>query len=544
MPSRATEIAERLRRAVADGPDPDAAARLHRFVAAAEAQGGLAACVPDEAAESLLPLLLGQSPALARDLVRDPSRLGALARDPFLDREKPESAMRDDCERALAEHGDVARALRRFRDREYLRLGARELGHGRAEEVGRELAALASVCLDAAIAAARAELVARWGEPLTDEAGPARRCRLVAMGMGKLGGRELNFSSDIDLIYLYESDVGCAGPLSLHEFFARVAERATRLIAEETADGACFRVDLRLRPEGTTGPIVNALPAAERYYESFGRPWERQAWIKARPVAGDRDLGEQALSLLEPFVWPRSAGPAEAVIEAVESLRAKVRAQLGEADDVKLGPGGIREVEFFVQALQMVHGGRRRDLRARGTLRALDRLLFAGLVSEREHRALGDAYVFLRRVEHRLQLAELRQTHELPREPEERALLARRLGHADAGALDEALEHHRREVRAIYATLGREPELPRPEVRALLDPASDRRTLEAALASLGFHDPEASADEMESLRRKAGSPLSPAATAEASRAAPILLAEAAASPDPDLALRRLVDLTA
>jgi glutamate-ammonia-ligase adenylyltransferase len=535
---------ERLRQAIADGPDPvDGAARLHRFAVAAEAlPGGLAACVPDERAAGLLALLLGQSPALARDIIREPLRLAALAGDPHLDREKPEAAMGADCARAIADAGDVARGLRRFRDQEYLRLGARELHHGTGEEVGRELAALAAVCLDAAVAAALDELRARHGEPLTDERGPRRRCRFVAFGMGKLGGQELNFSSDIDLIYLYESDVGAAGRLTLHEFFTRVAERATRLVADAPEGGAGFRVDLRLRPEGTTGPLVNSLPAAERYYETFGRPWERQAWIKARPVAGDLDLGEEALAVLEPFVWRRSAG-AE-VIEEIQSLRAKARAQLGDADDVKLGPGGIREVEFFAQALQLVHGGRRRELRERGTLRALDKLLFAGLVREREHRALGDAYVFLRRVEHRLQLEELRQTHAVPRASTERALLARRLGFADGTALDERLERHRARVRRIYATLGREADLPRAEVSVLLDEASDRAALEAALAALGFRDAEASADEMELLRRKPRSPFAPTASGDAARAAPLLLAEAAASPDPDLALRRLVDLTA
>ena len=226
----------------------------------------------------------------------------------------------------------------------------------------------------------------------------------------------------------------------------------------------------------------------------------------------------------------------------------RVRAELRDADDVKLGRGGIREVEFFVQALQLVHGGRRRELRERGTLAALDRLLFAGLVSERERRLLGDAYVFLRRVEHRLQLVELRQTHALPSAPAERALLGRRLGYPGEAPFWAALAAHRDVVAAIYATLG----APAPatgedgasaSATVLLDPTSDRAALEQALGSLGFRDVSASADEMELLRVKPHSPFAPTAAGAAARAAPRLLVEAAASPDPDLALRRLVDLT-
>lgn len=531
-------LTARLTRAVAAGPDPvDGAARLLRFLDAARAEaGGGAACVPDEAAEALLALLLGQSGWCSRELIREPARLAALARDPWLGREKPEAVMRAELEAETAA-GDVVAALRRFRNREYLRLGARELGHGRPEEVGRELAALASVCLDGAVVVAARELRARFGEPQTDE---GERCRFVVMGMGKLGGEELNFSSDVDLIYLYETDRGEAGRLSLHEYFSKLAERVTRLVAEQTVDGSCFRVDLRLRPEGTQGPLVNSLEAAERYYESWGRPWERQAWIKARAVAGERALGDEALRMLAPMVWPKS-GVASAV-EDVRALMARVRAELDDLDDVKLGPGGIREIEFFVQALQLVHGGRRPELRERGTLRTLDRLLFAGLVSEREHRALCEAYVYLRRVEHRLQLDELRQTHALPHGDEACALLARRLGYPDFTAFDEALRAQRAVVSSIYATLGRPSEGPPPEVATLLDPTSDRVALERALAALGYLDVPTSADELELLRKKPHSPFAPTATGAAARAAPLLLAETAASPDPDLALRRLVDL--
>src|SRR5262249_19551671 len=159
---------------------------------------------------------------------------------------------------------------------------------------------------------------------------------------------------------------------------------------------------------GSRGPVTNSLPASERYYESWGRPWERQAWLKARPLAGDLDLGHEMLAILEPFIWPPSSAPK--ISDAAPHLMGKYRPDPGTPGDVKVGPGGIREIEFFVQALQLVHS-KLPSLRERNTRRALDKLLFAGLVSEREHRALTNAYVFLRRLEHRLQLEEGRQTH-------------------------------------------------------------------------------------------------------------------------------------
>jgi glutamate-ammonia-ligase adenylyltransferase len=440
--------------------------------------GGAAA---NEAEQNLLDLLFTQSPYLSNFLIRDPAALSRLANDPYLRREKPREVMRSEIDH-----------LHRYRNREYLRLGARELRYGNPEEVGRELSHLADTCLDFVIG--------------------KNSFRFCVMAMGKLGGEELNFSSDIDLIYL--SDGLCEGA-------TRLAERVTRAISEITDEGFVFRVDLRLRPDGTRGPLVNTLASLERYYESFGRPWERQAWLKARPCAGDLALGEEALKILEPFIWPRSSD--EGVIDQVRAMMLKVRA---DENDVKLGPGGIREIEFFVQALQLVHS-KNRALRERNSRRALDKLLFAGLISEREHRALAEAYVFLRRVEHRLQLDEGRQTHSLPRD---RSRLASRLGYSDGRAFEIDLETHRRHVREIYDTLGAPGESPPPAILALLDPFATRESLAQPLSQLGFAD--SSADEIALLLRRPPPAL------------PLLIHEAAQSPDPDLALRRLVDLAA
>lgn len=514
-------LREQLLAAAAAGPDADGApTRIARFCDAAG--DDLPALVSDDDAAGLLLALASQSPYLMAPLIREPGRLTTLARDPHLRREKDAATMRAELAAAL-DGAPLESALRAYRNREYLRLGARELGWGAPEEVARELAHLADACLDAALARVVAELAARHGEPRTAD---GRRCRFVVFGMGKLGGEELNFSSDIDLVYLYETDQGAAGALTLHEFFVKVCERLTRAIADVSDDGFVFRVDLRLRPEGTRGPLCNSLGAAERYYEAFGRPWERQAWVKARPVAGDLDLGGEALALLEPFVWPRTG--TQNAIRAVHELMARMRSERATQRDVKLGSGGIREVEFFTQALQLVHGGRAPSLRERGTLRALERLRTAGLVSEREQRTLADAYVFLRRIEHRLQLAEGRQTHEIPRDE---SLLARRLGFTDGDSFARALAETRRRVAEIFATLGAPESAPPPAVLTLVDAAATREQATAALRALGFRDADASADELEQL-----------APARLGDVAAVLLEEAAASPDPDLALRRLVDL--
>src|SRR5690606_27705768 len=309
------------------------------------------------------------------------------AGDPYLRREKPGWLMARELAERLAGADDdaaVAAALRRYRADEMVRLGARELGLGNPSEVGAELAHLADACLDAAIAHHWAQLVARHGEPRYQADDVSERpAELVVIGMGKLGGEELNFASDIDLIYVYTSDAGSAGALSLHEFMSKLCERVTACLSEVTDEDTVFRVDLRLRPEGSRGAIANSLPSLERYYEAWGRPWERQAWLKARPCAGSMELGAEVMATLAPFVYPRHTSPT--VVADVHELNRRIKAELDSRGiesgfDVKNGRGGIREIEFFAQALQLIHGGQRPSLRTRSTLGALDQLLYAGLL--------------------------------------------------------------------------------------------------------------------------------------------------------------------
>jgi len=249
---------------------------------------------------------------------------------------------------------DLCRRLRVLRRYEMLRLGALELGWGMTEQVAKELSAFADACLDVAVAFCDAQLAREVGPPRTESGSPAR---FVVMAMGKLGGEELNFSSDVDVCYFYSTDAGAAGQGTLHEYYAELSRRVTGAIETPTAEGMIFRVDLRLRPEGRNGPVCNSLAAAERYYETFGRTWERQAWLRARPAAGDRALGDDLLTTLAPFIYPRHVEPR--MVEEVRGLRALFRdpadasGQLGETGfDVKLGSGGIRDVDEVARGVE------------------------------------------------------------------------------------------------------------------------------------------------------------------------------------------------
>jgi glutamate-ammonia-ligase adenylyltransferase len=536
---------------------PDEADALRRaerlFDAAAQTAVDLAGL--DAAAQQIATLACQAAPYLATLLTRDPHRLGRVAADPYLRREKPREVLVTEVEARAApsaSHAELQAALRSVRGDELVRLGFREIELGLDTEVGRELARLADACFDAAIGFSDRELRARYGAPrYLDDDGVLRDARLVVIGMGKLGGEELNFSSDVDVIYLYSSDQGEVGGLSLHEYFAKLCTQITAALSEATEDDMVFRVDLRLRPEGAKGAIANSLAQAERYYETFGRPWERQAWLKARVSAGDPALGAEVLQTLRPFVYPRLISAT--VIDEVRDLNRRIKRELvrphrgGGSDgfDVKNGEGGIREIEFFVQALQLIHAGKRPVLRQRGTLAALDALLFAGLITDDEHFALFRAYRWLRHTEHVLQLEGGLQTQIVPDDDARRLVLARRLGYAGDVEFAIDLVKHTAAVSRLFATLG-DPADGRAEVTAILRGELTEAEEAEALTGLGFHDVAAARAELARARRNSDSPLAPASVASerTARIGAALLAEIAASADPDQALRTFGDLIA
>ena len=324
------------------------------------------------------------------------------------------------------------------------------LGGASVEVTAGELSDLAAAACDAALAEAQSAIAERFGPPLCADGAPSA---LVMLGVGKLGGNELNAGSDVDVIFVYDTDEG-GSELSLHEHFTRVVRRAVATVGTPSKDGMIWRVDLRLRPEGAAGALVNSMAAAERYYETWGRLWERAALLRARPCAGDLELGRLfCREVVAPFVYRNSVDPtiAEALAELV--LRSRNELSPDPNRDLKLGPGGIREAEFFVQSLQLVWGGREQALRVQGTLPALARLRSQGLVTDREARGVAEAYVLLRRVEHRVQWASGVQTHLLPSDAEEFARLARSLGFADSAGLQSELERARSRVNATFQSL-------------------------------------------------------------------------------------------
>ena len=508
-------------------------ARRARFVE----RGGV---VPPDGAEAraLLEAIVGSGELLPELLSADVTALEALARDPWLRAPKPPALLAravDDETAGATSFADLKRRLRVVRRREILRMGARELGWGTTAEVARELAAFADACLEAAYRFCDAELRRELGTPTADA--PSREPpRFVVMGMGKLGGEELNFSSDVDVCYFYSTDAGHVGDrdVSLHRYYSELSRRITAALEEPTGEGIVFRVDLRLRPESRNGPLCNSLAAAERYYETFGRTWERQAWLRARPCAGDVALGEELLATLEPFVYPRNADAR--MLDDVRALRAQFRdpadagGPLAARDagfDVKLGAGGIRDVELVVQTLQLLHGGKRPDIRERHTPRALPRLVVAGLLTDREARTLGDAYRLWRQLEHRVMVATGAQRHRLPGDDDARAAFALGLGFSDLASFDVTVARERRAVEAIAATFADGASGPLEEATRLLNPLLDRAVLERLLAEHGFREPDAAADALDLSRARL-----PAA----------FVAAALASPDPDRALTHFRDV--
>ena len=437
----------------------------------------------------------------------------------------------------------LARRLRRHKQVEVLRIALRDLLGASVQEVTRELSQLSASAFEAAVRFHHRRLCAQNGAP--QDGG------FCVLGMGKLGGEELNFSSDADVLFVYDRDGHTSGGLPHFTFYARLAEEVTRAIGSPKATpegGFVFRVDLDLRPEGRSGPIVNAIRGLELYYEAQGVAWERFALLKARPIAGDLRVGEEALQRLAPFVF-RKYFDLKAIDE-MRQLKARAEKEAARAPgiDLKLGKGGIREIEFFAQALQLLHAGRDPNLRVRGTLRALDRLLYAGLISSRDRDELSEAYVFLRRLEHRIQMLAERQTHSIPEDGQERERLARRSGFASYAALERELAHHRGNVEGRFRDLlrvaGGEPLDEDPRAATAADALAGEEERAAALAELGFERPEAVAAELARLARRRGTPFSETAPPELQRFGPLLVAELAAAPDPDQAALHLVDLFA
>lgn len=383
-------------------------------------------------------------------------------------------------------------ALRALKRREMLRITVRDLANIAllAETVG-ELSALADFCLQRGLGAALRDMIARNGEP---------HAQFAIFGMGKLGGQELNYSSDIDLIFAY-SDEGTVGKLSHHDFFTRVVESVIKGFRESDDNGSLFRVDLRLRPEGNSGPVTRSLESYENYYAAFGEVWERMALQKTRCCAGDAELGYEFIQHLQPFCFPKhlSVSSLDEIFRIKGRIEAEILKDGGLERHVKLGRGGVREIEFTVQALQLLHGARHAFSQESGTLKALKALQRLDLLAASDSLALTKAYVFLRRVEHRLQMREDRQTHVVPADRAYQTELARGLGYASHDEFDAEWKVHVQFVRSFFEKIlcGKNGdtsiETPIPDWSA---PSTER---DDVLKKLGFEQVERAASTMQIL---------------------------------------------
>ncbi|MFC7734462.1 bifunctional [glutamine synthetase] adenylyltransferase/[glutamine synthetase]-adenylyl-L-tyrosine phosphorylase [Roseomonas sp. GCM10028921] len=454
--------AEPTRRRPPTPYDPAAAGRLvEDFTTKGAAEAAFAG---SPAGAALLGALGGHSPFLADLALREATTLFRLSERGA---DAAFAAALDPLGRAdpSASSAQLGAALRQARRQAALIVAAADLtGEWTLDGVTGALSTLAESCIDLACAHLLREACGRGDIAMPNAAkrdpkAASKGSGLVVLGMGKLGGRELNYSSDVDLMVLFDP-TAATDPDRAQSVFVRLARDLVRLLEERTAEGYVFRTDLRLRPDPAATPLAVSVPAAIAYYESFGQNWERAAMVKARPVAGDRALGDSFLAEIRPFVWRRHLD--FAMIADIHSIKRQIHAVHGSkrgagaeiavaGHDVKLGRGGIREIEFTAQVAQLIWGGRDPALRDPTTLGALVALAGAGRIDRRAAADLADAYVFLRDVEHRLQMVADRQTHRLPEDPEGLARIASFMGYSDTESFAAVLTAHLRRVAGQYS---------------------------------------------------------------------------------------------
>ncbi len=540
--SRLGEHAKPLTDALTASADPDAAlAALLELVDALEQQTSgagaamLAEVADDEGTAMRMCSVLGASAALATHLRRHPDHWRELT-DPTLGSTRPpafsvrssllEAVGADptsDAPVAILPDADALDALRVEYRRILLRLASRDLAHHLSvDDAAAEISDLAAGTLDAALAVARA----RVGEA-------AGLAKLAVVAMGKCGGHELNYVSDVDVVFVFEPVDGAEEAAALRAA-TQMASHLMQVCSDQTREGTIWPVDANLRPEGARGPLVRTLASHRGYYEKWAKTWEFQALLKARPVAGDLALGRAYVETIEPMVW--SAAERDGFVSDVQAMRRRVIDHIPahEAErQIKLGSGGLRDVEFAVQLLQLVHGRADPALRDGATLSALTRLTSGGYVGREDGEKLHEAYAFLRTLEHRVQLHQLRRTHVMPEDEPSLRRLGRSLGYFSepVAQLDKQWRYHRREVRRLHEKLFYRPLL---GAVAKLPGSGARLSLEAAglrLAALGYADPQAALRHLEALTSGVSR------TSDIQRTLlPVLLEWFADAPDPDAGL--------
>lgn len=496
-----------LQKAVETCADPQRAQYFLEQLRSTAAHGVLKQASAEQA--RILTALLSGSQALSELLIAHPDWLGTTLHPGHLENRRQKQGLHREVQGwlrpllAAKEYMGALEKLRGFKQREMLRIATRDLARlSSVPEITRELSDVADLCIDTVYQVCYGQLADRVGRPYHQDAEENwRPTPFCIFGLGKLGGQELNYSSDIDVIFVYEDEGHVfkepprAGQLigkglSNHQFFTRLAEAIIAEFGRMTPEGTLFRIDLRLRPEGNAGPLVRSLNSYENYYAQWGQTWERMMLIKARVVAGDQALGSEFLEMIQPFRFPRSLS--ERILGEVASMKERIESEVvksGEIDrNVKLGRGGIREIEFVAQTLQLLHAGRIPFLQDNQTLPTLQKLVRYRLLSSADAAALEQAYCFLRDVEHRLQMENNLQTHTIPIERKSRERLAALMGFPSLAEFEAAKQTHTQNVRRAYDALLRPGD--EPERRRLPDLDSESDEWRELLREHSFREPD------------------------------------------------------
>lgn len=485
---------------IKDLPDPESATRfLNQFCEKNPSQVGK--LLKNHGLLSDVLTMVSYSPLLAATVMQNPNYLA------WLDRHRAESKVRNKEEllESLARFAltnsqlEAQVLLARFRRRELLRIYLRDIRRlGTIAEITEEISNLADAILEYALRIARQEMDNRYGIPLeTDKKNRTKPAEFCVVSLGKLGSKELNYSSDIDLLFIYSAEGITAGHgtkehVTNREYFVKLAEFVTKIVGQQTGEGAAYRVDLRLRPHGRIGALALSLKDTIRYYETEARKWEKQVLIRSRASAGIGEIYKHFFTAVADLVFSKD----ESIEDALESVRlSKEKINLGQTQNkgfnVKLGKGGIREIEFIAQALQLAYGGRDEWLRSPHTLISLTRLEDRKLLSENELTELFDAYEFLRRLEHILQMEHGLQTHVVPNQEDKKSLLARRINFADSELLEQKIAFHTTNVNRIFCRVFEKTDKPA-AINTEMAAAVEEIDLETAAQI--HHDPEKKKD--------------------------------------------------
>lgn len=529
---------------------------LQSFFAALDDQSRAAVEQWPVSRRDALTRLCAASTFVAEQIRRDPQMLLALADSGELEASYQAGLLRSQLEMQVApcdSEDELARVLRRFRNRQQVRIIWRDLTR-QADllETCRDLTDMADACVDLACNWLHERLAAQFGTPIGSYSRQPQR--MVVLGMGKLGAHELNLSSDIDLIFCYPEGgetEGVRRSLDNREFFTRLGQKLIKALDALTVDGFVFRVDMRLRPYGASGPLVYSFSAMEQYYQDQGRDWERYAMIKARVMSGEEQAGREIQAMLRPFVYRRYLD--FSAIEAMRSMKQLIQQEVrrrGVDDNIKLGAGGIREVEFVAQAFQLIHGGRDLALQSRSLLHVLDVLENQGYMPAEAVQELRDGYYFLRYLEHAIQAVDDRQTQMLPSDAQERERVAFMMGCGNwdeltglLAAVREKVDNHFRHVIADPDDEAGERQQPGGEWMPLWSGALEGEAAAQQFAEAGFVDGKAAWQRIEALQLCSAVKAMRRISRERLDAfMPGLLAVIAQQAQPDLVLERVMPL--